>query len=127
MARVTVEDCTKIIKNRFQLSVLAAFRARDIIDGALITVERDNDKNSIIALREIAENKLNIAALEHGIIHGRQARPNLNNETDNNDEYINEIHEDLSVYYNVNDATDNLEENILTEEFSDIAFDDLED
>lgn len=55
MARVTVEDCVEKVPNRFDLVVLAAQRSRDISSGAPLTLERDNDKNPVVALREIAE------------------------------------------------------------------------
>ena len=58
MARVTVEDCVTKISNRFELVVLAGQRARDITAGAEILVERDKDKNPVVALREIAEDKV---------------------------------------------------------------------
>ncbi len=55
MARVTVEDCVDKVPNRFELVMLAAHRAREISAGAPITVERDNDKNPVVSLREIAD------------------------------------------------------------------------
>jgi DNA-directed RNA polymerase subunit omega len=55
MARVTVEDCVDKVPNRFELVLLAAHRAREIATGSPLTVDRDNDKNSVVALREIAE------------------------------------------------------------------------
>ena len=58
MARVTVEDCIDKLPNRFELVLLAAHRARSISQGSQITVERDNDKNPVVALREIAEEKV---------------------------------------------------------------------
>ena len=58
MARVTVEDCVDKVPNRFELVLLAAQRARQIASGAPILVERDNDKNPVIALRELAEEEL---------------------------------------------------------------------
>jgi DNA-directed RNA polymerase subunit omega len=58
MARVTVEDCVDKIPNRFELVILAAHRARSITSGSLITVDRDNDKNPVVALREIAAQKM---------------------------------------------------------------------
>ena len=60
MARITVEDCVDKVANRFDLVLLAAHRARTIAKGAAITVEPENDKNAVIALREIAENQLSI-------------------------------------------------------------------
>ncbi|MGZ8417479.1 MAG: DNA-directed RNA polymerase subunit omega, partial [Methyloceanibacter sp.] len=58
MARVTVEDCIDKIPNRFELVLLASHRARSISAGAQITVQRDNDKNPVVALREIADKKI---------------------------------------------------------------------
>ena len=58
MARVTVEDCIVQVPNRFELVIFAAQRARDISAGAQITLDRDRDKNPVVALREIAEVKL---------------------------------------------------------------------
>lgn len=72
MARVTVEDCIEKVKNRFELVLLAAQRARDISVGAELEVEKNNDKNPVIALREIAEGKLDNADLKEGIISGMQ-------------------------------------------------------
>ena len=72
MARVTVEDCTQIIKNRFELVVLCSRRARDISSGAEISVERDNDKNAVVALREIAEQKIDKDQLNEEVISGYQ-------------------------------------------------------
>ena len=60
MARVTVEDCVGMVPNRFELVLLAAQRARDIRSGAELTVERDNDKNAVVALREIAEEAIDL-------------------------------------------------------------------
>jgi DNA-directed RNA polymerase subunit omega len=72
MARVTVEDCVLKIPNRFELVMLAAQRARHIGAGAVLSVDRDNDKNPVIALREIAEAKLNTEELELSLIKGLQ-------------------------------------------------------
>jgi DNA-directed RNA polymerase subunit omega len=72
MARVTVEDCILKVENRFELVLLAAHRARMISSGAPITVDRDNDKNPVVALREIAEETLTPADLEEQFIHSLQ-------------------------------------------------------
>ena len=72
MARVTVEDCVTKIPNRFELVMLAAQRARGISAGAQLTVERDNDKNPVVALREIADETLDLAGLEAEVIKGLQ-------------------------------------------------------
>ena len=72
MARVTVEDCVLKIPNRFELVMTAAQRARDVTAGAGVTVERDNDKNPVVALREIAEENVDFAELEETLIRGLQ-------------------------------------------------------
>ncbi len=72
MARVTVEDCVKKIPNRFELVLLAAQRAKDISAGAQMKVEQDRDKNPVIALREIEEDKINRADLENTLVTGMQ-------------------------------------------------------
>lgn len=68
MARVTVEDCVDKVSNRFDLVLLAAHRARELSSGSLVTVDRDNDKNPVVALREIAEETIPVEDLrEHAI------------------------------------------------------------
>lgn len=72
MARVTVEDCVEKVPNRFELVMLAAQRARNIGAGARLTIDADNDKNPVIALREIAESTINLGDLENNLIQGLQ-------------------------------------------------------
>lgn len=72
MARVTVEDCVEKVPNRFDLVMLAAQRSRDLSIGAPLNVERDNDKNPVVALREIAEGKLDHGDLEESLVKGLQ-------------------------------------------------------
>ena len=72
MARVTVEDCVDKIPNRFELVMLAAQRARNISAGAELTIDRDNDKNPVVALREIAEEKVDFDDLRNGMVQGLQ-------------------------------------------------------
>ena len=72
MARVTVEDCVTRIPNRFELVLLAARRARDLAMGAPLMVERDRDKNPVVALREIAEGKLADQSLRDKVIRNFQ-------------------------------------------------------
>lgn len=72
MARVTVEDCVERVPNRFQLVMLAAQRARELSVGSEITVDRDNDKNPVVALREIAEKTVDTAELEEELIRSMQ-------------------------------------------------------
>ena len=69
MARVTVEDCILKIPNRFDLVICAAKRARDITSGIEVTVDKDNDKNPIIALREIAEGDLDFDLIQENIVN----------------------------------------------------------
>ena len=68
MARVTVEDCVDKVKNRFELVLLASHRARGMSAGAEILVERDNDKNPVVALREIADKKLVPADIREDLV-----------------------------------------------------------
>ena len=70
MARVTVEDCVDKIPNRFELVLLAARRARNIHSGAPLTLERDNDKNPVVALREIADETIELEVLKYEMEHG---------------------------------------------------------
>src|ERR1700744_1823532 len=72
MARVTVEDCIDKVENRFDLVLIAAHRARMIASGTSITVDRDNDKNAVVALREIAEATLTPEDLKEDFIHSLQ-------------------------------------------------------
>jgi len=72
MARVTVEDCIDKVDNRFELVLLAGHRARMISSGSQITVDRDNDKNPVVALREIAQETVNPEDLKEDLIHSLQ-------------------------------------------------------
>lgn len=83
MARVTVEDCVTIIPNRFELVLLASQRARDISAGVPLTVDHDNDKNPVIALREVAEQTIDFEELRRHIVHGVNRHADLNFEDDN--------------------------------------------
>ncbi len=72
MARVTVEDCVEIVTNRFELVVLAAQRSREISAGSQLTVDRDNDKNPVVALREIADKTVTPDDLDESLITSMQ-------------------------------------------------------
>ncbi|MXN67354.1 DNA-directed RNA polymerase subunit omega [Stappia sp. GBMRC 2046] len=72
MARVTVEDCIDKVENRFELVLLASHRARMISSGSPLTVDRDNDKNPVVALREVAEQTVNPEDLKEDLIHSLQ-------------------------------------------------------
>ena len=72
MARVTVEDCVDKVESRFDLVLLAAHRARMISNGSPLTVDRDNDKNPVVALREIADANVSPEDLNEDLIHSLQ-------------------------------------------------------
>ena len=72
MARVTVEDCVLQVPNRFELVMIAAQRAREISAGGQLTVDRDNDKNPVVALREIADVTVNLDTLQDNLVKGLQ-------------------------------------------------------
>ncbi|WP_149140138.1 DNA-directed RNA polymerase subunit omega [Gemmobacter caeruleus] len=74
MARVTVEDCVDKVPNRFELVMLAAHRAREIASGSALTVDRDNDKNPVVALREIAEESQSTDVLRERMIESYQTQ-----------------------------------------------------
>jgi DNA-directed RNA polymerase subunit omega len=75
MARVTVEDCVERIPNRFELVLLAAQRARNLSRGEELTVERDNDKNPVVALREIADETIDLNRLEQDLVKSLSRSP----------------------------------------------------
>lgn len=72
MARVTVEDCIEKVQNRFDLVLLASHRARMISSGSQITLDRDNDKNPVVALREIADGTISPGDLNEDLVHSLQ-------------------------------------------------------
>jgi DNA-directed RNA polymerase subunit omega len=74
MARVTVEDCERFVPNRFELVMLAAHRAREIQSGSPITIDRDHDKNPVVALREIAEETQSAGVLRERMIESHQTQ-----------------------------------------------------
>lgn len=76
MARITVEDCLNNVENRFQLVLIAAKRARQLASGAQALVPWENDKPTVVALREIAENKINASILDEVIaqVHAQEPR-----------------------------------------------------
>jgi DNA-directed RNA polymerase subunit omega len=84
MARVTVEDCIAEVPNRFELVVLTAERARNISSGAPLTIERKNDKNPVIALREIAAGNIDIEKLRDSQVASLQKNNKMDDITDEN-------------------------------------------
>ena len=97
MARVTVEDCVKKIPNRFDLVIAAAQRSREISNGISIEVDRDNDKNPVVSLREIASEAIDAESLQERFI--RSMQKNLNKE-DNNTEEEASLEEEFAAYLN---------------------------
>ena len=75
MARVTVEDCVQKVPNRFELVLLASQRARNLSRGEELTVDRDNDKNPVVALREIAEETIELGRIEQDLIRSLSRSP----------------------------------------------------
>ncbi len=97
MARVTVEDCVKKIPNRFDLVIAAAQRSREISNGISIEVDRDNDKNPVVSLREIASEAIDAESLQERFI--RSMQKNLNKE-DNKTEEEASLEEEFAAYLN---------------------------
>ena len=86
MARVTVEACVDTVDNRFELVLLASHRARQLSSGGALLVERDNDKNPVVALREIADEKLSPGDLKEDLIHSLQRHVEVDEPEDIADE-----------------------------------------
>jgi DNA-directed RNA polymerase subunit omega len=87
MARVTVEDCVLLVPNRFDLVLMAGHRAREIASGAVLQVDRDRDKNPVVALREIADEKISLDGLRESLVKGYQRRL----ESDSSEEELKEL------------------------------------
>lgn len=84
MARVTVEDCVQRVPNRFELVLVAARRARGIAAGSMLTVDRDNDKNPVVALREIGDNTISTDDLKDNLIGSLQRRVEVDEPEEDN-------------------------------------------
>ena len=105
MARVTVEDCIDKVDNRFELVLLASHRARQISQGASILLDRDNDKNPVVALREIADEMLSPGDLKEDLIHSLQKHVEIDEpeapsaKADAADEFVPMVDEDDKVAF----------------------------
>ncbi len=110
MARVTVEDCVKKIPNRFDLVIAAAQRSREISNGINIEVDRDNDKNPVVSLREIASDAVDAESLQERFI--RSMQKNLNKE-DNNIEEEASLEEEFAAYLNETKSETNINNNFV--------------
>ena len=114
MARVTVEDCIDKIPNRFDLVLAAAQRARHISTGNPLTIDRDNDKNPVVALREIADETIDPDKLRDDIVNGLQKLTNNELVEDEEDENLDDnrlednytINDELSEFKMNNDSND---------------------
>ena len=114
MARVTVEDCIEKIPNRFDLVLAAAQRARHISTGNPLTIDRDNDKNPVVALREIADETIDPDKLRDDIVNGLQKLTNNEFVEDEEDENLDDnrlednytINDELSEFKMNNDSND---------------------
>ncbi len=114
MARVTVEDCIEKIPNRFDLVLAAAQRARHISTGNPLTIDRDNDKNPVVALREIADETIDPDKLRDDIVNGLQKLTNNEFVEDEEDEIFEDnrlednytINDELSEFKMNNDSND---------------------
>ena len=95
MARVTVEDCVMRIPNRFDLVLVASQRSRDVSAGEEITLDRDNDKNPVVALREIAELTIDIEEMQESLVRGLQRHVEIDEPEDDDVEAL--LDEGLSV------------------------------
>ena len=107
MARVTVEDCVKKIPNRFDLVIAAAQRSREISNGISIEVDRDNDKNPVVSLREIASEAIDAESLHERFI--RSMQKNLINEEKTSEDELS-LEEEFAAYLNeskTSEVTDN--------------------
>jgi DNA-directed RNA polymerase subunit omega len=92
MARVTVEDCIEVVPNRFELVLLASRRARDIASGSALAVQRDNDKNPVVALREISEECLPLDQIRQSIIKNMQRAVFIDSSKNFEEEITDEMH-----------------------------------
>ena len=122
MARVTVEDCIVQIPNRFELVLLAAQRARNIGRGEDLTVDRDNDKNPVVALREIADETIPLEKLESDLIKSLSRAP----EPEPADEEVMDLIPTDQNIFGLQDVSADEESATLPVEADDIAPDDLE-
>ncbi|MZR30785.1 DNA-directed RNA polymerase subunit omega [Sneathiella litorea] len=84
MARVTVEDCVERVPNRFEIVLLAARRAREIAAGSMLTVDRDNDKNPVVSLREIGDGTIELGELKENLVHSLQRRVEVDEPEEDN-------------------------------------------
>ena len=124
MARVTVEDCVNKVENRFELVALAAQRSKDIGSGVPITIERDNDKDSVIALREIANENISPNILREELIRRLQTRNKID-QIDDDVVETDEINISSDFEY-IADGSDFYIEESVGDVYEDGAFEDID-
>lgn len=106
MARVTVEDCVKLVPNRFELVLMAAQRTRAVSGGAAITVQRNNDKNPVVALREIAAQTINVDELHGSLLKTLQRNTFIADMEESVDEDTQELILAEQQDWTINDVAD---------------------
>ena len=121
MARVTVEDCIKQVENRFELIIAASQRAREISNGSKLEVAKDNDKNTVISLREIGDEAIAFSDLKERYLKSLQ-KVVVNNEEDEE----NDIEEEFSSYLSQEDNDKSLNPNSFFKNIED-SFEDVSD
>ena len=121
MARVTVEDCIKKVENRFELIIAASQRAREISNGVQIEVDKDNDKNTVISLREIGDGAITYDDLKERYLKSLQ-KVVINNDEDEE----SDIEEEFSSYLKQDDTDQNLNPNNFFKNTED-SFEDVSD
>ena len=121
MARVTVEDCIEKVENRFELIIAASQRAREISNGVQIEIDRDNDKNTVISLREIGDGAITYDDLKERYLKSLQKVVVNNDEDEEND-----IEEEFSSYLNQEETDQNLNPNNFFKNTED-SFEDVSD
>ncbi|MEM7616882.1 MAG: DNA-directed RNA polymerase subunit omega [Pseudomonadota bacterium] len=130
MARVTVEDCVENISNRFELVIIASERAKNLSSGSTPTVEVDNDKSPVIALREIAANNINIDLLREAVIQINQKyatfEPEIDDDTQITSEELAGASEELSDNLDENNL-DASQEELLESDQDDVHDDNIDD
>ena len=110
MARVTVEDCIKKIPNRFDLVIAAAQRSREISNGIAIEVDRDNDKNPVVSLREIASEVVDAESLQERFI--RSMQKNLIKEENNLEDEVS-LEEEFAAYLNETKTGSSVDQDLI--------------
>ena len=121
MARVTVEDCVEKIPNRFELVLLAALRARNISRGEELTIDRDNDKNPVIALREIADETIDLTRIEQDLVKSLSRTP----EPEPADEEVLDLIPTDQNIFGLQDVSAEEEASNLNVEAEDLSADDM--